>query len=253
MNLKEKLQGGILSVGSWLSLPLSAHAEIMARAGFDWLALDMEHSVIDLETAEAMIRTIDLCGVTPLVRLTSNDPNQIKRLMDAGAHGVIVPMVKSAEESEAAVQAVRYPPRGKRSVGLARAQGYGCRFHPYREWLEDHAVVIVQIEHIDAVENLREILDVDGVDAYFVGPYDLTGSMGITGQFDHPQYLAVLERIQAAGKAAGKPGGIHVIEPNPVELRQRIEEGHRFIAYSVDFRIMDAGCRDGMKVVDNFR
>ncbi|HAT51103.1 MAG: 2,4-dihydroxyhept-2-ene-1,7-dioic acid aldolase [Nitrospirae bacterium] len=253
MNLKKRLQEGILSVGSWISLAHPAHAEIMAKSGFDWLALDMEHSVISLAEAEAMIRIIELCGVTPLVRLTANDPNQIKRIMDSGAHGIIVPMVKSAEESQAAVRAVRYPPQGNRSVGLARAQGYGARFHPYREWQAEQSIVIVQIEHIDAMKDLKGILSVDGVDGYFIGPYDLTGSMGITGQFNHPDYLAVVNEIQQTGKALGKPGGIHVIEPNLKELRSRIEEGHRFIAYSVDFRIMDVACREGIAVVQSFR
>lgn len=249
MNLKRRLKDRVLSIGSWLTIGHSGVAEIMAKAGFDWLALDMEHSVISISEAGSMIRVIDLCGLTPLVRLTSNDTNQIKRVMDSGAHGIIVPNVNSAEEAKAAVDAVYYPPRGHRGIGLARAQNYGHKPHLYREWLAENAVVIVQIEHIDAVDNMESILRVDGVDGYFVGPYDMTGSMGIIGEFEHPDFIKALERVQKIGEKVGKPGGIHVIEPNPDQLRERVEAGHRFLAYSVDFRMLDAACRDGLSAV----
>ncbi len=163
-----------LSIGSWIQLGHPAIAEIMASAGFDWLAVDLEHSTITLREAEDLIRVIDLKGVVPLVRLSTNNSEQIKRIMDAGAHGVIVPMVNSPAEAEAAVAAVKYPTVGKRSVGLARAQGYGASFKDYVAWENDHSLVIVQIEHIEAVNSLESILLVEGVDAYFVGPYDLS-------------------------------------------------------------------------------
>ncbi len=143
-----------LSIGSWIQLGHPAVAEIMASAGFDWLAIDLEHSTITLREAEDLIRVIDLKGVVPLVRLASNNAEQIKRIMDAGAHGVIVPMVKSQDEARAAVRAVKYPPQGERSIGLARAQGYGVDFARYFEWQRDQSLVVVQIEHIGAVNNL---------------------------------------------------------------------------------------------------
>lgn len=171
--LMQRLNGNQLTIGSWITLAHPAIAEIMARAGFDWLTIDLEHSVITIREAEELIRVISLHGVPPLVRLTSNDANQIKRVMDAGAHGVIVPMVNSRADAERAVQALHYPPFGKRGVGLARAQGYGTTFADYRNWLEREAVVIVQIEHIDAVNDLEAILTVPGVNGYIIGPYDL--------------------------------------------------------------------------------
>jgi len=246
MNLKQKLTEKIITIGSWITLAHPAIAEIMAKAGFDWLAIDLEHSVITIREVEELIRVIDLCRVTPLVRLSVNDPVQIKRVMDAGAYGIIVPMVNSADDAQSAVSAVRYPPYGNRGVGLARAQSYGADFEKYKEWLENEPVVIVQIEHIKALNNLEKILEVDGVDGFIVGPYDLSGSLGIPGQFDHPLMSEAMERIISEGPESGKAPGIHVVEPNIEELKQRIDQGYRFLAYSIDIRMLDCACRDGL-------
>ena len=248
-SLKSKLVEGQVTVGSWLTLAHPAIAEIMSRAGFDWLTIDLEHSVITIREAEEIIRVVELLGVIPLARLSANDPVQIKRVMDAGAHGVIVPMVNSIADAEAAVEAVRYPPMGKRGVGLARAQGYGSSFERYREWVNQESVVVVQVEHIEAVDNLEAILSVEGVDGFIVGPYDLSGSLGVPGQFDHPSMKKSMERIRTVGLASGKAFGIHIIEPNVKELRQRVDEGYNFLAYSLDIRMLDRACRSGLDVV----
>lgn len=130
----------------------------MAKAGFDWLVLDTEHSVLELSEVQAIIQVLDGQQCPAIVRLTSNHPDQIKRVMDAGASGIMVPMIKSAEDARAAVNAVYYPPEGTRGVGLARAQGYGSAFQAYRQWLRDNAVVIAMIEHIQAIEDIDAIL-----------------------------------------------------------------------------------------------
>lgn len=244
--LKRRLLANELTIGSWISLGHPAIAEIMAGAGFDWLVVDLEHSVIDLRVAEELIRTIDLKGCTPLVRLTSNDRNQIKRVMDAGAHGVVVPMVNSADEARQAVAAVKYPPKGVRGVGLARAQAYGAAFRRYKEWVASESIVVVQIEHIDAVNAIEEILQVEGVDAFIVGPYDLTGSMGIPGEFDDPRFERAMGNILEAGRKHRVPGGIHIVEPDLLQLKQRIDEGYRFLAYSVDIRMLDVLSRQAV-------
>ena len=238
-----------LSIGSWIQLGHPAVAEIMASAGFDWLAIDLEHSTITLREAEDLIRVIDLKGVVPLVRLASNNAEQIKRVMDAGAHGVIVPMVRSPEDALKAVQAVKYPPDGERSIGLARAQGYGTDFERYFEWQKEGSLVIVQIEHIDAVQNLEAILKVSGVDAYIVGPYDLSGSLGIPGDFDAPQFTQAIKEIRDVSERLEVPGGVHIVEPDPEALRECIAKGNRFVAYGVDTRMLDTICRDGLKTV----
>ena len=248
--LKSKLAAGKVTIGSWLTLAHPAIAEIMSRAGFDWLTIDLEHSVITIREAEELIRVVALTGVSPLVRLSANDPVQIKRVMDAGAHGIIVPMVNSRGDADAAVRAVRYPPAGNRGVGLSRAQGYGNAFETYRAWLDQESVVIIQVEHIDAVNDLEAIMSVEGVDGFIVGPYDLSGSLGVPGQFDHPSVKEAMGRIRSVGRSSEKAFGIHVIEPQVDELRRRLEEGYNFIAYSLDIRMLDHECRTG---VDAFR
>lgn len=249
MKIKSKLINKELIIGSWITLAHPAIAEIMAKAGFEWLAVDLEHSVITIREAEELIRIIDLCGVAPLVRLSCNDPIQIKRVMDAGAHGIIVPMVNSAVDAERAVAAARYPPLGKRGVGLARAQGYGNAFEAYKDWLNHEAIVIVQIEHIQAVENLAPILSVDGIDGFIVGPYDLSGSLGIPGNFEHSLMQKAMDTIRTVGGASGKATGIHIIEPEVTQLQQRIKENYRFIAYSLDIRMLDCICRQGLNSI----
>ena len=236
-----------LTIGSWIQIGHPVVAEIMASAGFDWLAIDLEHSTITLREAEDLIRIIDLKGVPPLVRLSSNNAEQIKRIMDAGAHGVIVPMVRSPEEAVKAVQAVKYPPDGERSIGLARAQGYGPDFERYFRWQKEESLVIVQIEHIDAVQNLEAILKVTGVDAYIVGPYDLSGSLGIPGEFDAPQFTQAIREIREVSKRLKVPGGVHIVEPDPEALRDCIAKGNQFIAYGVDTRMLDTVCRNGLE------
>ncbi len=217
----------------------------MARAGFDFLTLDLEHTAISLPQAEDMIRVIALSDTPALVRLSGHDWVQAKRVMDMGATGVIVPMVNTPEQAEAAVRAVHYPPRGIRGVGLARAQGYGTSFQDYHHQAAENTVVIVQIEHIQAVENMAAILAVDGVDGYIVGPYDLSASMHLSGQFEHPRVKEALASIHEIGMRSGKPGGVHIVEPDEDKLKSLIAQGQRFIAYGVDFRMLDVAARKG--------
>jgi len=241
--LKQKLTDGETTIGCWMTLAHPAIAEIMVQAGFEWIVVDLEHSAIGIGEAIELIRVIELAGAAPLVRLTSNDANLVKRVMDGGAHGVIIPMINSEEEARRAVRAVYYPPRGSRGVGLSRAHAYGAAFAEYRQWLEGEAVVIVQIEHIDGVRDLERILSVDGVDGYIVGPYDLSASLGVPGDFENPDVVAALHRIGEVGRKLRKSGGVHIVEPDPEVLARRIAEGFNFIAYSVDIRMLDRACR----------
>ena len=241
--LKQKLAARETTIGSWITLPHPAIAEIMVNAGFEWIVVDLEHSAITIGEAIELIRTIELSGAAPLVRLTSNDANQIKRVMDGGAHGVIVPMLNSEDEARRAVDAVYYPPRGTRGVGLSRAQAYGDGFSDYRTWLDDEAVVIAQIEHIEGVRNLEQILSVEGIDGYIIGPYDLSASLGAPGDFESSAFISAMARIEEVGRAMKKSGGVHIVEPDPDILARRLTEGFNFIAYSVDIRMLDRACR----------
>jgi 2-keto-3-deoxy-L-rhamnonate aldolase RhmA len=245
--LKAKLRSNTLTIGSWISLGHPAIAEILSRAGFDWLVIDMEHSTISIREAGELIRVIDLCGVAPLVRVTSNDADLIKRVMDAGAHGVVVPMVNSAADAVRAVASTRYPPAGTRGVGMARAQRFGpSGFQDYLKWQQDGPIVIAQIEHVSAIEAADDILAVPGIDGFIVGPYDLSASLGIPGEFTHAKYTSALTRVLEAGRKAGKPAGLHLVEPDPGRLETLIADGFRVIAYSVDFRMIDATARAGL-------
>ena len=254
MSLKGKLARNELTIGSWITLAHSGIAEIMTKVGgFDWLTIDMEHSVIELRDAQEMMQAIDLGGIAPLIRLTSNDENQIKRVMDAGAHGIVVPMVNSKVDAERAVRSVYYPPQGTRGAGLARAQGYGASFKPYKEWLQDNGVVVVMIEHIDAVKAIDEILAVPGVDGFIIGPYDLSASLDAPGEFDNPRVIEAIEIIRSGGKAAGKAGGIHVVEPNLELLKKYIGDGFTFIGYGMDIRFLDAICSEHLAKIEAFK
>ncbi len=234
MNLKEKIKNKELTIGSWLSFGYTPMVEIMTQSGFDWLVIDMEHTAIDEFDAFQMIQIIDLGGSVPLVRVGKNDELLIKRMMDSGAHGVVVPMINTKEDAEKAVSYVKYPPVGKRGVGLSRAQKYGMGFKEYKEWAEKNSIVIVQIEHIKAVENLAEIMSVEGVDGFIVGPYDLSASMGFPGEFENPEVKEALAKVTGFMNSSKKPGGYHVVHSNSGLLKDKINEGYRFIAYGDD-------------------
>lgn len=232
------------TIGSWLTIPSTTIAEIMACAGFDWLVVDMEHSSIGLNQAQQLIQVIHLCQLPALVRVGENNPNLIKRVMDAGASGVIVPMVNDVADARRGVASVKYPPKGKRGAGLARAQRYGLAFEAYWQWVASESAVIVQVEHIEAVENLHAILAVEGVDGFIVGPYDLSSSLGVPGQFDHPRVQSALRRVRSVIDQGLKPAGFHVVQPEPEDAISKLLAGYSFLAFGVDFLYLGEMCRN---------
>lgn len=238
-NLKDKLRKKKITIGSWVTFSDPAVAEIMANVGFDWLVVDMEHSGLSLAHAQEIIRVIDLCGVAPLVRVMKNDPDIVKRFMDIGAHGVLVPLVNSKVDAQKAVDAVKYPPRGIRGVGLARAQKYSMDFKTYYKWNQENSIVIVQVEHFKAVENLEQIMSVDGVDGFIIGLYDLSGSLGCPGDFSNPKVKEALKEMHQKSKKSGYLMGEHIVEPKPELVRQRVKEGIRFVGFSDDFLFLN--------------
>jgi 2-keto-3-deoxy-L-rhamnonate aldolase RhmA len=178
-----------------------------------------------------------------LVRVGSNDPYLIKRAMDAGAHGVIVPMINDRESAEKAISSMKYPPFGTRGVGLSRAQGYGKSFKEYKKWLETDSIMIIQIEHIDAVNNIEEIFTVKGIDGFIVGPYDLSSSLGFPGEFDHPKVIEALNKIKEFTLKNNILSGYHIIEPDWDLLNEKIKEGYKFIAFSLDIVFFGSACK----------
>lgn len=224
-------------------------AELLSKMNFDWILVDMEHSAIDLTKAQNLVRIIESNGVSPIIRVGENNANLIKRAMDTGAHGVMVPMVNSAEEARQAVAAVKYPPKGTRGVGLARAQGYGTTFDEYRRWVNKESIVIVQIEHIDAVESFEEIMSVEGVDGFLVGPFDLSGSIGHPGAFEHPKVKRSLDKVMKLTKKNKFLAGFHVIPPDYKEVNRRIRQGFKFVALSLDTLLLAHSCESSLKKI----
>lgn len=249
MALKTKLKNNQLTIGSWITIPSTDVVEIMASANFEWLCIDMEHSSIDLEMAKLLILTIQANGMKALVRVPKNEEVIIKRVLDSGADGVIVPMIKTKDEAIEAIEYAKYPPVGKRGVGLYRAQNYGTRLEKYKKWVDEEIVVIAQIEHIEAVSNIEDILQVDGIDGTIVGPNDLSGSMGFPGEYHRKDVKKAIDNIRIACEKYNKPYGFHVIESDPTKLQERIEEGCTFLAYSLDFFFLGDSARAGMKTI----
>ena len=247
MSLKNKLKNNQLTLGSWITIGHSSVVDIMASAGFEWLVIDMEHTSIDLTTAHNLIATIQANGMKALVRVSKNEEVIIKRILDMGADGIVIPMVKSKADAVEAIDYAKYPPIGKRGVGLFRAQKYGLGFDEYKKWVKEELVIIAQIEHIDAVNNIEEIITTDGIDGVIIGPYDLSGSMGYPGEYHREDVKEAIVEVLRVCKENNFPSGFHVIESNPSKLQNRIDEGCTFLAYSLDFFFLGDSARDGMK------
>lgn len=236
------------SIGSWLTIGDETTAEILSTSGFEWIVIDMEHSSLSMGDVGRLVRVVDAGSAVPFVRVPGLQPELVKRVLDAGALGVVFPDIRSAREADIAVKSTRYQPAGVRGVGLARAQKYGRGFNEYFRDLAPNLTVIVQVESAEALAELPKILSVEGVDAVMVGPYDLSCSLGIPGEFDSPVYKAALESILTLTVESNVPVGIHVVEPDPAAVRARVEEGFSVIAYSVDIRMLahtaDIGARE---------
>jgi len=249
MSLKNKLKNNQLTLGSWITIGHPSVIDIMSSAGFEWLVVDMEHTSIDLTTAHNLIATIQASGMKALVRVSKNEEVIIKRILDMGADGIVVPMVKSKSDALEAIDYAKYPPIGKRGVGLFRAQKYGLGFEEYKKWVNEELVIIAQIEHCEAVENIEEIITTEGIDGVIIGPYDLSGSMGYPGEYHRDNVKEAIAKVLRVCKEKNVPSGFHVIESNPTKLQERIDEGCTFLAYSLDFFFLGDSCRDGMKKI----
>ena len=220
------------TVGAWLSIPSSFSAETMAHAGFDWLCIDMQHGLIDYTDVVHMLTAISTTETVPLVRVPWNDPPTIMKVLDAGAYGVVVPLVNNAEEARRAVFACRYPPDGGRSSGPARATMYAGA--GYQAGANSEIACIVMIETAEALDNLDEILSVPGVDAAYIGPSDLAYAIGLTptGDNDDPKHVETVDRIFEACRRNGVAPGIHT---GSVEYTRRyLEQGFQMITLGAD-------------------
>jgi 4-hydroxy-2-oxoheptanedioate aldolase len=237
--VRHKLKRGEPSIGTWLTLPTPTAATFMARTGFDWLTVELEHTPITLETAAACFSIIAASGKIPLVRVPWNTAENIKRVLDSGAFGIVVPMVNTRAEAEAVVRAARYRPLGDRSIGgQLPAANFETDASTYRARANEEILVVAMLETAEAVKNADEILSVPGIDAFFIGPNDLHNSLGKPPVFesDAPEFLHAIDRLLAAGKKHNVPAGIHVVDA-PAALR-RLAQGFQFIAITSETGMM---------------
>lgn len=230
-------------VGMWVCTGSPLVAEICAGSGLDWLLVDMEHSPNGLESVLAQLQAVAGHPVTPVVRVSTGDVVTIKQVLDLGAQNLLVPMVSSAQEAQAAVEAVRYPPRGRRGVGsaLSRSARWN-RVEEYLEHADEHVSLFVQVETVEGVDAAGAIAGVDGVDGVFVGPSDLAASMGVLGQQSHPDVVAAVHRTFEAVRAAGKPVGVNAFDP--ALARSYVDAGASFVLVGADVTLLARGSEE---------
>ena len=239
--LKERLQRGEVSLGCSVSLNATDVVEVLSQLGFDWLWFDTEHSPVNVEMLEPLLAAIRSDSVTPIVRTAWNDMVLIKKALDVGAAGLIVPWVNNAEQAEQAVQSAKYPPRGVRGFGPRRASNFGIDTD-YVATANDQTLVIVQIETAEAVENFEDIVAVDGVDAFLIGPNDLANSLGHLGDPDHSDVENVIADLIQRGGQVGVPAGI--VAAGPEQSQRRIDQGFLLINIGLDLFLMKQAATD---------
>ena len=243
--LKEKLKAGEQTVGVWMSIPSPEVGEALAAQGrWDWFVYDMEHSPLNEQIVNNIMTSVKGTDVVPLARVAWNDMVLIKRALDVGAYGVVVPWVNNREQAIRAVQACKYPPDGLRGVGPRRASIGDPR---YLATANDEVLVIAQIETKEAVENCQEIFSVKGIDAYFIGPMDLSASLGVLGKTDDPKMVEAIDRVWKAGKQAGLISGIYSLGVD--DLKRRLAQGFQFIAAGGDLGFLTQGAEATLKQI----
>jgi 2-dehydro-3-deoxyglucarate aldolase len=220
--------------GSWTSLAHPSITEIFGRGGFDFLGIDLEHSTISLEQSQTIIALSQAAGVPCLPRVSSHNGEQIKRLLDSGADGIIVPMVKTPAELKQIINWFKYSPLGQRSFGVGRGQGYGFDFKTYTSDWNKQSTLIIQIESIQAVEAIETLLASTEVDGVMTGPYDMSGSLGVPGQLNHPKVQAACKRVIEACRKFKVSCGTQLVEPNAQSIRRAYQEGFNFTVLASD-------------------
>ena len=248
--VKQKLANGEPSFGTWLSLGDLYATRVLARLGFDWLTLDIEHSAIDWSQAPTIFGAIADAGCVPLARVPEGSHHYIKRVLDAGAWGIVVPMVDTVEQAKEAIAAAKYPPGGNRSVGGGmHSMNFGAAAGDYYAGANDEILVVLQTESPQGVDNADEIYALPGCDAIFIGPNDLRFQMSsVLGRMPSPEeHEEMIQRVIEAGKRTGTPTGIHAMDPE--SALQRAEQGMQFVAVGSDLRMMTQMAQSTIKTL----
>ncbi|WP_373517962.1 HpcH/HpaI aldolase/citrate lyase family protein [Pricia sp.] len=250
--LKKRVQNGEALNGCWLNLGSPLTAEIVGQSGFDWVLIDLEHGAGSEKDALSQVQALQASATGVIIRVESNDKRRIQRALDMGAEGIMCPQAETAADAKIAVDGMFYFPDGRRGVAkMVRATGFGKDFDTYRQDSKDNILGIIQIETTEALDHLDEIAALDGVDVLFVGPSDLTMSLGIFGQLDHPRYLDALKAIVAAATKAGKATGILLFDP--ADYKTYYDMGIRFIACGSDATFVAQGAKQMAKALNSKR
>lgn len=240
-SLRKDLLDGKSLTGTLLTIPSTEVAEILSNSGFDWLFIDLEHSSISIQTAQLIVQAASHQSYC-VIRCPSNDEAWINRCLDTGADGIIIPQVKTQKEAEYAAHFAKYAPMGGRSVGISRAHGYGMTFNNYMERANEDTALIIQCEHIEAIDNLPAILGVKGIDCVFVGPYDLSASMNKTGQLKDQNVVNSIERIRKTASESNMPLGIFGTSPEFVKPYEQL--GFSLLAINSDALMLSRSAKD---------
>ncbi len=232
--LRTKLNNSEPSVGTWMQLPSPEVAEILSSTNsYDWIAVDMEHGTFSKDQLPSIIRSMELNSVLPFVRLESNNISAAKYVIDCGFQGFIIPMIENKKELKDIYDYINYPPFGKRGVGFARSNQYGINFKN-KVIKESHPFLVAMIETKLGLENLKEILSFECLDAVLLGPYDLSASLGVCGDFESKIFKKAVNKIKDLCNVNNIPFGIHLIEPSEEKLNKILKDGSKFVAYSLD-------------------
>lgn len=243
--LKQRMKAGETVFGGWLTVASPVIAEILAGTGFDWVVIDTEHGGFDNEGLMTNLIAFNGSPTVPIVRVPWNDAVRIKQILDMGADGVLVPMINSPAEARAAIAACKYPPVGNRGFGPRRASDYGRKIDEYVAQANDGVVVILQIEHVDAIAQLDGILDTPGIDVVCLGPTDLSGSAGVLRQFDHPVVQDSIAKVLTGAKRRGIPACLGVIRPDE-ETRRWVELGANFMVTCEDVTALGTAVKNSL-------
>lgn len=239
--LKRKLKSGEKTVGAWITIPHTDITESLSTLSFDWFVLDQEHSPIDHQITQELMQAISGDKITPLIRVAWNDPVEIKKALDTGAHGIIVPWVNTKEDAKKAVRSCKYPPEGIRGCGPRRT----IILDPdYLKTANEEILIVVQIETREAVDNCREILSVEGIDGFFVGPFDLSTSMGHMGEIENPEVQKSIDRVFKTGKELNVASGIW--RGGGKSIKERLEEGWQIVALGMDIQMLMGGAESAI-------
>ena len=232
--VKELLKKGSVALGGWEGLNSAAAAEVMAYAGFDWVSADVEHAGHSIQDYAYFATAVKSRGCVPLARVFDKSMASIRRIIDAGAQGVIVPMIRTAADAREAVAAAKYPPAGIRGAGAAPFCCHGLTLGSDFKTANDDMLVMIMVETKEAVENIDEIMSIDGVDGIFLGPFDLSCSYGYPGQITHPVIASAMDTVRDTCRKYGKAAGMHIIPNDKAIIKSAIDRGFTFLALSYD-------------------